>query len=182
MNIIDIISLIPVLLYMIAGFRNGIIREIFGIIALFLGILSVLHLSNSVLNKITTVEELQSPYLPLVVYALVFLAVFVGLVLLGRLLEKVLKTAQLNFVNRLLGLIAGLLKATLVVSLFVWLIDKAELFDETVKAESYAYQYIKDVVPKILLIIGELIPWLKELVVNIEEYFGIIASNIDRTH
>ena len=88
---------------MVSGYRNGIIRELFGILALFIGILATLHLSHSVLNKITTVSDLHSPYLPLIVYVLMFCVVFVALIMLGRLLEKIIKTAQLNIGNRFGG-------------------------------------------------------------------------------
>lgn len=182
MNIIDIISLVPLLYYMISGFRNGIIREIFGVLALFMGILATLHLSHSVLNKITTVSELQSPYLPLVVYALMFCLVFVALILIGRLFEKIIKTAQLNIGNRIAGMLIGIIKTVLTLSLFIWLIDNAQLFPEEVKQQSISYNYIKDLIPSILSIFGELIPWLKELVANIEEYFQTIARNIDTAH
>lgn len=182
MNVIDIIAVIPLLYFAAMGFRKGILKEFFGLLALLLGILVALKASHYVLSHLSANTELDSPFLPLVVYCLLFLSAFVLVLLLGRLLEKIIKAAQLNITNKLLGMLLGVVKAFLVVSLFIWLIDNAALFDDTVKSESFCYRYVKDVTPFLVENLGEIIPWFKDLISNIEAYFSDIARRIDTAH
>jgi membrane protein required for colicin V production len=180
MNIIDIIALIPILYFVVMGFRKGILKEAFGIAALLLGIVVTLKFSHLALQNLTDVKEVNSAILPIVVYAIVFVAVFALVLLIGRFIEKLLKAAQLNFANRFAGGIIGLIKAFFLLSLFIWIADMAAFFDDVVKSESFAYKYIKELTPKAISLIGEIIPSLQELIANIEAYFDQIADNIDR--
>lgn len=180
MNVIDLISIIPIALFALMGFKKGIVKELFGLLALFAGIICALQFSHLALLRITDIKTISSPFLPLIIYALVFGATFIVVIAIGRLVENVLKAAQLNIGNKLAGAALGILKALFILSFFVWLIDLANLFSPFIKKESVAYNYIKDITPAVISSIGEIIPWLKELITNIEGYFKEIASNIDR--
>ena len=182
MNIIDIIALIPLAYFGFIGYKKGIVKELFGLAALILAIVATLKTSHYILTQLSANTDLESPYLPLIVYVLVFLAAFVLVILMGRLVEKVIKAAQLNFLNRFFGLVLGLVKALLLVSLFVWLVDNAALFDDVVKKESISYKYIKDFTPIVVDALGAVIPWFHDLVSSIEDYFSKIVQQLDTTH
>jgi membrane protein required for colicin V production len=182
MNVIDIIALLPLTFFVVSGFKKGILKEVFGLFALILGIIISLQFSNYTVEQISSLRDSTSPYLPIFVYVLLFVAVFVVVIYVGNLLEKILKATQLNLGNRIAGAAIGALKAILIVSFFIWLADLADFFDENVKRESIAYLYIKQFTPVLIELIGELIPALKELIANIEEYFKNIVARIDSSH
>lgn len=179
MNIIDIIALIPLLYFGAMGYKRGILKEVFGFLAMIAGILMALKASHYVLSHLSTNTQIKGPLLPLVVYCLLFLSAFVVVLLIGRLLEKIIKAAQLNVTNRIAGMLLGVLKAFFIVSLFIWLIDTAALFDDAAKSQSFSYKYVKDITPFVVENLGEIIPWFKDLISNIESYFSDIAQRID---
>lgn len=182
MNIIDIIAVIPLLYFAAMGYKKGILKEVFGLLAMLAGIIMALKASHYVLSHLSTKTQIESPLLPLVVYCLLFLSAFIVVLLIGRLFENIIKAAQLNITNHLLGMLLGIVKAFLIVSLFIWLIDTAALFDDVAKSQSYCYKYVKDVTPVLIDNLGEIIPWFKDLISNIESYFSDIAQRIDTAH
>lgn len=182
MNVIDIIALIPLAYFVVVGFNKGILKEFFGFVALLLGIIVSLQFSHYAVEQIKSLRESASPYLPIFVYILLFIAVFIFVIYIGKLLEKLLKATPLNIGNRLAGAALGALKAILIVSFFVWLADLADFFDHIVKEESIAYLHIKRFTPFLIELIGEIVPALKELIANIEEYFENILERIDSSH
>ncbi|MFY0673472.1 MAG: CvpA family protein [Bacteroidia bacterium] len=179
MNVIDLIALLPLAYFVVVGFNKGILKEAFGLAAMVLGIIVTLQFSTYAIDQIRSLKESDSPYLPIFVYLLLFVAVFIVVVYLGKLAEKLLKATSLNIGNRLAGGALGAAKAILIISLLIWLADLANFFDENVKQASISYRYIKQITPLLIEFIGEIIPTLKELIANIEEYFKNIADRID---
>ncbi len=182
MNIIDIIALLPIAYFVLNGYKSGILKQAFGLIGIILGVIITLQFSNYIVQKVANAQSVSSPFLPVFIYAILFVAIFLLAVLVGRLLEKLLKAGQLNIGNRIAGAVLGLVKAFIFISLFVWIADLANFFDQVVKNESLAYNYARRFTPVMIEIIGELIPTLKELIANIEDYFAQIAKNLDSTH
>ncbi|MGB0430282.1 MAG: CvpA family protein [Bacteroidia bacterium] len=182
MNIVDIIAFIPVLYFVVSGYKTGFLKQLFGVIGILLGVIITLHFSNFVVQRVSQAQSTTSPFVPLMVYLLLFISVFMVVALIGRFIEKLLKASQLNITNRIAGALLGIIKAFVLVSLFLWIIDLANLFDTVVKEQSLAYKYTKKFTPIIIEGLGEIIPTLKELIANIEGYFKQIALKIDSSN
>ena len=104
--ILDIIYAIILLLAMIHGYRKGIIHSIVSLLALIVGLLAAVRFSELAAVYIDKWFNISGKYLPLIA----FIAVFIGLYLLFRLLEQALegffKLIKLNFVNQIIGAIS----------------------------------------------------------------------------
>lgn len=179
MNVLDIIALVPTVYFLVSGFKKGLIKEVFGLAALILALLFTLKFSHYFLEKVAEATVQQSAWLPFLVYALLFALSYLAVYSFGNLIEKLMKITQLNFVNRLAGAGLGLLKSLLIVSFIVWLADNARLFTDTVKEESFAYIYVKPVLPWLTENLGKIVPYLEGLKEQIEEYFNLIQQNLD---
>lgn len=124
MNYIDLTLGILLLYGCIKGFFKGFIIEVASLIALILGMVGALLFSTSVAKYISTTFALSTDLPTGVVFAIVFVAIVVGINLMARALTKLIKLAALGTINRLLGALFGGLKFTLIISGVLLLIDQ----------------------------------------------------------
>ena len=154
MAIIDIIILIFVILMLILGFRKGLIISLATLIALILGIYIAIHFSNFASDLLKANFELSATYLPILSFSITFLAVLIGILLLGKLLEKLVDMVGIGFINHLAGAVLGVIKAVLILSVIFFVISMADpnekLISPKAKNESLIYKHIASIFPTMM--------------------------------
>lgn len=125
LNPIDIVLAIPLLWGAVRGFRRGLILEITALVALFLGAYAALFGSDIVAEWLDAHYAIGKAYLGLVSFAVTFLAVAVGVHLLGRILEKIVDITALKMLDRIGGVIFAAGRAWLMLSIVLLLIQGA---------------------------------------------------------
>lgn len=151
MNYIDLILGIILILAAIQGFRQGFIVELASLAALILGIWGAMHFSDWTADFITDITGYKSNHLSTIAFVVTFIAIVILIHVLGKVLDTAVKAVALGFLNRLAGIIFGVLKASVILSIFLLLF---ETIDENVhilpasqKAESKIYEPMKQLVP-----------------------------------
>lgn len=143
MNMLDIVLLLPILWGLFTGFRKGLILEIFSLLALIAGIYGGIHFSDYAADLITKGREIQSDYVPIVSFIVVFLVIVVGVHLLAKALTKVASIAALGVINRIAGALFSGLKFLLVGSVAVVLLsglnERLQLVPDEIKEDSVMY-------------------------------------------
>jgi membrane protein required for colicin V production len=151
MNYLDIIIFCILGLLVINGIRKGFILSLASLIALVLGIWAAIHFSNFINNILIKTFHPSGTWLTILSYTLTFLLVVIGVIIIARLLEKVVKTIGLGLANRLIGGLFGLLKGILGVSVLLFILfrfdPKENLITHKTKKTSYCYPYIEKVFP-----------------------------------
>ena len=98
------------------GFKKGFIIELFTFLALFIGLYAGIHFSDFVSEFLMESMNLSpSSYLPVISFAIVFLAIGAMIYFGGKALEKVVKVVQLRLVNKLFGILFSVLKMTFII-------------------------------------------------------------------
>ncbi len=147
MNKIDFILAIPLLWGAIIGFKKGFVLELASLVALVLGVFGALKFSDFTAQKLTTYLEFSSTYLGLISFLITFIVIVFGVFLFAKMLSKALKLVALGLVNRLLGLIFGLVKYTLILSFLLYFFEninrKFELVSPDYKKNSLLYEPIE---------------------------------------
>ncbi len=163
MNWIDLIILALLAFGLIQGFINGLIIEIAELAALVLGIWGAIHFSDWTAGKLSGWFDMQSSWTGIIAFAVTFIAIVIGVYLLGKLLDTLLKAMALGFVVKSLGAVFGVLKTALILSVvFVFLnsIDeKRHFLPSSTISRSFLYNPIADLVPAIFPMVegGDLI-------------------------
>ena len=129
-SVIDMIFLILIVLLVIRVYFRGFIGEFFSwaskIVAIWVAVL--LHQAGAGFIRSKVMENVQ--YIPEI---LAFVAIFLIIVLLSKMLEHVLKDvimgAKLGGANKILGAIFGLVEGFTVVALILFLLAVQPLFD-----------------------------------------------------
>ena len=172
MNFIDLLILVPLLLAAWKGFKRGFIIEIFIVLALLVGIYCGIHFSDYTSDLIKDKLSVSSIYLPLISFALTFIVIGIGIYFTGKMLEKVIKIAQLSLLNKLGGVFFSVVKTLYFMSTLFSLIasvqEKTEIIPTATLNESLLYTPVS----KLSL---ATIPYLKESKLFITENFNSTA-------
>lgn len=160
MSILDIILLICFIPALVQGVRKGFIAQVISIASIIIGIWASSRFTEVVsewLGKYITVSD---QVMKVVAFALIFIAVFLVLAAVGKLLEGMFKMVTLGWLNRLAGLVFALLKTSLILGIlimvFTSLNDTFGLVSEATLNESVLYPPLKEAAFKIF-------PYIKDM-------------------
>lgn len=153
MNYIDIVLVILLVLSAIGGFKNGLIVELASLAALILGIWGAIHFSYVTSEFLIENLNFNSEYLPVISFIVTFVVIVILVHIVANVVDKMVETVMLGFVNKLAGLVFGVLKTALILSIVLLIFDKIDenvkILPERVKAESRMYEPIRNFAPSI---------------------------------
>jgi membrane protein required for colicin V production len=154
MNYIDIAICVPLIWGLYRGFMRGLIVEAASLVAIGIGVWGGMNLSEACANKIVEIFNWQSEFLPIISFAIVFLALVSGVYLFAKLLAKLAKGLALGGIDKILGAAFGALKFALIISVIIFVIDAVEnsypFVSTGVKNNSVLYEPISKIAPLII--------------------------------
>jgi len=136
MNYIDIILVILLFLAIIDGYRKGLITELASLAALVLGIWGAVKLSGLTADFLVENLNFQSKHLYIISFIITFLVIVILVHIIGSLVNKMVKTIRLGFLNRLAGMVFGVLKSALILSVLLVIFDKIDKDVKILPAEA----------------------------------------------
>jgi len=157
MNLLDIFIVIPLVWFGYKGLTRGLVLELASLIGLILGIYAGIHFSHYAENFLVDTFHLSGKYLPVISFIVTFIVVILAIYLIGKIIEKLIDLVALGFFNKLLGLVFGILKGALLISVLFFVINSFDLNQRMikphVKENSLLYGPVEKIVPAI-------VPWL----------------------
>ncbi len=146
---------------LVQGFRKGFISQAVSLVSLVLGAWLAFKFSEPVGEWIKTFADVNGVVLQVLSFSLIFLAVYLVLLLIGKLAQKFVKFVMLGWLDRLLGMTFGLIKMVLILGLVIICIDAINATLPVIPAEtldgSVLYHPLKSIANVIF-------PYLKELI------------------
>jgi membrane protein required for colicin V production len=159
MNWIDAIIVIILILSLVTGFTNGFVKEVASLAALILGIWGAIKFSAFTAEKLYDYFDMTGRYVGVIAFIVTFGVIVVIIHFIGILVDKIINAASLGFVNRLLGIVFGLIKSVLIMSVFFSVLNAIDarnpFLPKTTIEQSKFYSPISDIAPAIFPIIGE---------------------------
>ena len=153
MNYIDIILGLILLFSAIGGYKNGLITEVVSLAALILGIWGAIHFSNITTELLIKYFDLKSDNLNLISFGVTFIVIVILVHIVGSVINNMFDVGTLGVVNKLGGMVFGLLRSILFLSIVLMVFDKVDndiqILPENVKAKSRMYEPIRNVAPSI---------------------------------
>ena len=158
MNWIDFLIVILVVLSVISGFSNGLVKEVASLIGLILGIWGAIKFSNFTAVKLDEWFNMTGQYVGIIAFVITFCAIVICIHFIGALADKVVDAVQLGFLNRLLGMVFGAVKNILILSVIFSVLNaidaRRHFLPEGVEGSKF-YKPVSDIVPSIFPVIGE---------------------------
>lgn len=148
MNFVDVLLIIPLLYFAYKGFKNGLIIEVFTLLALLVGIYAGIHFSDGTAKMMKENWGMTSEYLPVIAFTLTFLAVGAMVFFGGKFLEKVVDITGLSIANKMGGIAFAIIKGGYILSVLIVLIESydeiGDFVNEETKTNSLLYVPVKN--------------------------------------
>ena len=159
MNWIDIIIIILLVFGLARGFINGFIKELASLLALILGIWGAIKFSSFTAERLYDFFDMTGQYVGIIAFLITFVLIVIGVHFVGLVVDKFIEKISLGFLNSLLGLIFGVFKSALILSVIFTVLNaidaKHKFLPRKQIEDSRLYSPIADIAPAIFPVIGE---------------------------
>ena len=153
MNYIDIIIGLILLIAAITGLKKGLIAELASLAALVLGIWGAIEFSYITTDFLVKNFNLETEYLSIISFIVTFIVIVILVHIVGNSVNKLVEVAMLGFLNKPAGLIFGVLRSALVLSILLLVFDRinqdVEIISQKTKTESRLYEPVRKLAPSI---------------------------------
>jgi len=170
--LLDIFAVVLIGFGFYRGFTRGFVFSIFSFIAWAVGLIAALKLTDVGASHLRDWTGSKSPWVPIVTFVVIFLAVVVLVLLFAKLIDGIITVAQLGLWNKLAGGVLEVLIFVLVFSVGLWMFNNGGFISPEVKSESKLYGIVSPVAPNVFTWLGRNVPALDNLLDNLKPYFG----------
>lgn len=147
---------------LIRGYVVGAVRQIASLLGLGVAFLFSVEFMGMVGDMIVTSLGLSESLAPLAGFTVLFLGVYFLFLAISRLLEQVLDSLSMSFLNRAAGGAVGGVKAALLLSLLFLVLTGLEMPDRQTRKESTLYRPISRLLPRTIEATKEWFPAAKK--------------------
>ncbi len=159
---IDILALIVAVFGFYIGYTKGIIKTLFGVVSIFVGLIAALKLSPFLVKLLEKATGSHSPLIFLIGFALMFVLTLFLIRFLGNRFEDLLKAIKLNLFNQVMGGIILSFMFMILLSYGLWFADQVRLIPQTTKSSSYTYAALQTLPDKSKEMFAMVKPLFKE--------------------
>ena len=163
MNYLDIIITIPLLWGAFNGFRKGLIIEVASLIALVAGVYGAIEFSFFVSDYLAEYVDWSARVMQMASFCLTFIVIVIIVHLIARGIQKIAKLAALGGLNRLLGVIFGMIKYLVIVAILVYLTNSV----------NNRYRFITQDTLEKSIFFDPLVTLTRGIYPNVEKYIGL---------
>jgi len=176
---LDLIFLAMLVIFMIRGYRKGIVLAVCSLLAIILAVMGALKLSGTVARLLFADNNgVIAKWAPMVTYLLLFVLIVWGVRLLASFIERSLKIVMLGWANKLSGAIVYGLIVCFVWSTFLWLGNKISLVNPRTKEASVTYSHIEPLAPLLFSGIGKVWPFARSVFNDLSNFYDKLNKDI----
>jgi len=164
----DIFLAVVFLLGAVKGYIKGLIVEIFSFLAFFVGLFISVELTVPISKAIFE----GSSYFQIMTVG-VFIALFIIIIVLinlgAKIIKKVIDLTFIGFFDNILGSLAAVFKWAFMISMVIWVLDSVGFsLPEAWITGSLFYGYVQDMGPLVFNWLGDLLPFIKDMIDSLE--------------
>ena len=149
---LDIVFLVPLLWGAYSGFKKGLIAQVLGLTSLFAGVWLGVNYQEMVSPFL--IEKVQEKYLSISCFIVLFFSVIILGAITTKIMEKFANFIQLKLINKLVGLILGVLKISSFLVIEVSIIQtwdsQSIMIDQSTKENSLFFPVFNNIGNSIL--------------------------------
>ncbi|MCP4909110.1 MAG: CvpA family protein [Bacteroidetes bacterium] len=150
-NLLDILIIVPLLLFAWNGYRKGLIIEIASLAALVLGLYAAFFFSDFAAKILNDNFNIDEKYIAIFAFLLTLIVIIFFVITSGKVVQKFVEVLLLGFINKLAGGIFGLLKGALILSMLIFVINYFNfgsfIFKEETRQKSILFEPIESIAP-----------------------------------
>ncbi len=159
MNWIDLIIVVLLILSFVSGFINGFVKEVASLAALILGIWGAIKFSSFTAARLYDWFDMSGQYVGIIAFLVTFGFIVVIIHFVGIIADKIIDAVSLGFLNRLLGMVFGVIKSVMIMSVIFCVLNALDVRHRFLPRESIEnsklYNPVSDIAPALFPVIGE---------------------------
>ena len=174
--LIDILFLILMILAFFKGIKKGLILAVFSLVGLIIGLAAAMKLSVIVADYLKDTVNISAKWLPFISFIVVFIAVLILVRIGATALEKTIDFVMMGWLNKLGGIIFYAVLYIILLSVLLFYAEKLSLINPKTITASKTYVYLQPWGPKVMNLMGSVIPWFKDMFSELEKFFEGVAT------
>jgi len=175
--IIDIATAVLLVSAIIKGLRRGLVVALFSVIAFIVGIAAALKLSVVVTHYLESSSGVSARWLPVLSFMLVFVGVVLLIRLIAGLIDKAVEWSLLGWVNKLGGVLLYVFLYIVVLSVLLFFAVQVNLIGEHTIKNSVTWEWVQPWGPRAINAFGALVPLFKDMFTELEQFFDRVAQH-----
>ena len=173
---IDIVFVVALIIAVVKGAMRGIVMALFSFAGWFIGLAAALKLSAVVAVYLQEHTGINTRWLPLVAFVLVFVIVVLLVQWAGKAVENLFDFTLLGWVNRLGGALLYTGMYVLLGSILLFYADKMHLISSETLSNSRAYALTAGIAPALIEGLGSVIPAFKNTFHELQAFFDKVGK------
>jgi membrane protein required for colicin V production len=176
--IIDIICIVLLILAVIKGFQRGLIVGVFSLVAIIIGLAAAIKLSAVVAGYIGSAVNISDRWLPLIAFAVVFIAVVLLVRLGANAIEKGVQAITLGWLNKLGGIVLYIVIYITVFSVMIFYLEKIGVIRPEAIEKSVTYNFVQPWGPRAIDWMGVVIPVFRDMFTELGQFFDGVSQKV----
>lgn len=153
MNWLDIVIILILAGGLASGFKNGFVGELASLAGLVLGIWGAIKFSWWTADLLEGFG-LKFSLMPIISFIVTFLIITIVMQMIAGIISRLLKAVSLNWINKIAGIVAGVFKAAIFVSVILLVLDaisdRHPIIPQTTRNTSLLFEPVSEIVPTLL--------------------------------
>ena len=164
MSKIDIFLVLVLALGGFLGYKKGFLMELFFFAGLVLGVFVGFRLMTAGVTYLQKHFNADTTVLPYISFALIFVAVVVCVILLGKSLKNSMDDTFLGKMDQVAGAVLGVFKYGFCLSVIFWLAASLHYkFPGDWTRGSWLFPHVSGFAPKLAAVLGRFLPFFNEI-------------------
>lgn len=173
---LDFVGLIFVFLFFLAGYIKGLLVSVFSFVAILLGMLCSLRLSQTLATYLVDKDYISPGWALAISYITLFIGVILIVRLLARLLEKAVEGVGVGLLNSLLGAFLYGLLGAIFWSILLRMAVHLHVVSHHTVATSKTYPFFSKVAPWFFKHAGAILPFAKDAFSKLDHFFTTLNA------
>jgi membrane protein required for colicin V production len=158
---IDILSGTILIIAILQGYRNGLIKAIISFFSLFIGLILAFQFAGYISNVLKEHTKIASQWLPFIAFLVVLIGVMILLKMITGILQQSAEWLLLGWLNKLLGMVlyafiyGTILSALLYFMILLGVVEKSSIKD------SFSFSYLESWWPYFMKKLSLWVPSIK---------------------
>ena len=170
-GLLDILIAIPILIFFLSGFKNGLIEEALGLLGQIIAIFFAFTYMSEFAEYWEKFYTIESTWIPFLSFVVIYIGIILVVKLIIKFLNSLIKFANLSVVNLIFGGLFSGLKGVLLVSVFLIILGVFNQPKEEYRESSLAYEYILPIAPKVYNVLAYIYPGVQNFADQTDQYF-----------
>ena len=172
--ILDVIGIIVLILFFIRGYKRGIIVAVCSVLAILLGILVSLKLSQTFSSWLQEKGYVNSGWVTIISYVVLFIGIVLLVRLLAKFIQKAAEGMMLGMVNKLIGGLFYVFLGAVLWSSLLWIGARMNVISPDTIAASKTYSWMAAIAPWFFDQAGKVLPFVRDTFSQLDHFFDTI--------